>query len=351
MNYFVDENGNRYIGHADRLYQVENYMNDQPFGGILENSFEGRWLHAFASRPRVYSSRIFDFVEDGVWPYKFPPILHGPRNSIRIKKASFLDAGDNRDPELAKKIRLRILISYMKTELDKSDAYINSLFYSSNQLVRLIVRLSGFSLSALEYVFKDLYQGVPEVTDLQEAINVPQAQAQASRYDLAESRCCEEEYRRLSIVVREEAMSYMKLQADSNTAGDFRAFTQLISKVKEDGVGVIWDQIKGSVTDRMFGEFGSLSSYQDGTGQAFFIDLIKEGQNTQLDDLSIFQETVQSSKGYYEFCSEMLRQSSIFVSHKTSAEYHSNRHNSPEDHRAYDQQFGSVLRNRPKGSV
>ena len=47
----------------------------------------------------------------------------------------------------------------------------------------------------------------------------------------------------------------------------------------------------------------------------------------------------------------MLRQSSIFVSHKTSAEYHSNRHNSPEDHRAYDQQFGSVLRNRPKGSV
>ena len=65
-----------------------------------------------------------------------------------------------------------------------------------------------------------------------------------------------------------------------------------------------------------------------------------------LRDLSIFQEQVQKSKGYHQFCSQMLRQSDLFFSHKTSAEYLTeHRHDSPEAQQKYDEQFGLMLRN------
>ena len=148
---------------------------------------------------------------------------------------------------------------------------------------------------------------------------------------------------KLPIVVQEEARRYMKSLANPNTVEDLQAYTRLISQVKEDGVEVVWDQIKGKVADRMFDEFGSL--YRDREDHSFTV-LIEAGQDTELPDLSIFQEQVQNSKGYHQFCSQMLRQSGMFFSHKTSAEYLSeHRHDSPEAQREYDQQFGLVLRN------
>ena len=146
---------------------------------------------------------------------------------------------------------------------------------------------------------------------------------------------------KLPIVVREEAMRYMSSLASPSTAEELRAFTRLISQVKEDGVEVIWDQIKGNVADRMFDEFGSL--YRDRADHSF-TDLIEVGLYTELPDLSIFQEQVQSSKGYHQFCSQMLRQSGMFFSHKTSAEYLSeHRHDSLEAQQEYDQQFGGLV--------
>ena len=148
---------------------------------------------------------------------------------------------------------------------------------------------------------------------------------------------------KLPIVVREEAMRYMKSLASPNTEKDLQTFTHLISQVKEDGVEVVWDQIKGKVADRLFDEFGSL--YRDREDHSF-TGLIEAGQYTELPDLSIFQEQVQSSKGYHQFYSQMLRQSGLFSSPKKSADFLSmRRHDSPEDQKKYDQQFGLVLRN------
>ena len=45
---------------------------------------------------------------------------------------------------------------------------------------------------------------------------------------------------------------------ESNLMGSSRAFTRLISQVKEGGIEVIWNQIKDKVADTMFDEFGSL---------------------------------------------------------------------------------------------
>ncbi len=139
---------------------------------------------------------------------------------------------------------------------------------------------------------------------------------------------------KLPIVVREEAMRYMELLADPNTAQKFRAFTQLVSQVKKHGVEVIWDQIKGNVANRMFDEFSSL--YRDRADHSF-TGLIEAGQYTELPDLSIFQKQVQSSEGSHQFCSQMLLQSNTFLTHRAASEYPSEHpHDSREVQMQYD---------------
>jgi hypothetical protein len=137
---------------------------------------------------------------------------------------------------------------------------------------------------------------------------------------------------KLPIVVREEAMRYIESLANPNTAEGLRAFTRLISQVKEDGIEVMWNQIKGNVADRMFDAFGSL--YRDRVDHSF-TGVIEAGQYTELPDLSIFQEQVQSSKGYHQFCSQMLRRPGIFFEH---------RHDNPEAQNEYDRNFDLVPR-------
>ena len=124
----------------------------------------------------------------------------------------------------------------------------------------------------------------------------------------------------MHFIVREEALKYIKSLANPNTAKGFRVFTRLMSQVKEDGFEVIWDQIKGDVADRMFDKLSSL--YRDSKDDSF-TDLIKSGQYMELPDLSIFQEQVQSSEGYRQFCSQIMwHRSGMFFSHKTFATDH-----------------------------
>lgn len=147
---------------------------------------------------------------------------------------------------------------------------------------------------------------------------------------------------KLPIVVREEAMRYMKSLANPNTVEELQAFTRLISQVKEDGVEVVWDQIKGKVADRMFDEFGSL--YRDREDRSF-TGLIESGEYVELPDLSIFQKQIEESKGYQQYCSLMLRQPGLFSSPEKSADFLSmHQHDSPEAQKKYDQQFGLVPR-------
>ena len=133
---------------------------------------------------------------------------------------------------------------------------------------------------------------------------------------------------KLPTVVREEAMQYLASLANPSTVEGLRSFTRLITQVKENGVEVLWDQIKGNVADRMFDEFGSL--YRDRADQSF-TDLIDAGLHAELPDLSIFQKQIQSSRGYHQFCSQMLHQSGMLFTPKASAEcFSEHQHNGPK---------------------
>ena len=146
---------------------------------------------------------------------------------------------------------------------------------------------------------------------------------------------------KLPIVVREEAIRYLAPLANPSTAERFREFTQLMSQVKEDGVAVILDKIKGNVADRMFDEFGSL--YQN-RADHLFTSLVDAGQYTELPDLCIFLEQVQNSPGYHQYCSQMLRRSGMFSSPEKSAYYLiEHRHSSSEAQQKFDERFGLAL--------
>ncbi len=107
---------------------------------------------------------------------------------------------------------------------------------------------------------------------------------------------------KLPIIVREEAIRYLKSQASPNTAKDLREFFRLISHVNECGIEVIWDKIKDNVADTMLVEFSIL--YQHDRENHSFTSLIEEGQYTELTDLSIFQGQFKNQKATISFAAK-----------------------------------------------
>ena len=147
---------------------------------------------------------------------------------------------------------------------------------------------------------------------------------------------------KLPIVVREEAMRYLQSLKKPNNTKELKTLIRLISQIKENGVEVIWDQIKDSIANRMFSEFGEL---YHGSSDMAFIGLIDAGQYAELPNLEMLQKKIQSSKGYQQFFSISLYQPGLTFSSKPFADYLSDhRQDSPEAQKKYDQHFGLVLR-------
>ncbi len=132
---------------------------------------------------------------------------------------------------------------------------------------------------------------------------------------------------KLPIVVKEEAMRYLRQLSNPNTIEAFQTFTQLISTIKRDvEFTAIWDDIKDNIAHRMFDEFGSL--YRNKTDEEFTGPLEMSRLYIEMPDFSVFQACIQRSEGYRQYCSSL----------------HEHRHDSPEAQREYDRHFGLVLR-------
>ena len=110
---------------------------------------------------------------------------------------------------------------------------------------------------------------------------------------------------KLPIVVQEEAVRYLSGLANPKSHADFLAFTRLMSELEEEGAGAdaIYEDIKDSVSQRMYEEFGSL--YR-GQNDEIFTGLIHAGEDTELKNLNQFQAQLEDSEGYRLYCSEML---------------------------------------------
>jgi hypothetical protein len=149
----------------------------------------------------------------------------------------------------------------------------------------------------------------------------------------------------LSSVVNNAAMNYLYDLASPQTIMGFHCFTQLIARVKKEGVEAIWERIEDHVANELFHDFvrwrsnelipcdnnlwndlGALSLDQEliftefeyycqqtpetpnsvdnlfqalwGEAFAIFREQIQVGRQVILGDLSIFQQQVQHSKGH-----------------------------------------------------
>jgi hypothetical protein len=97
----------------------------------------------------------------------------------------------------------------------------------------------------------------------------------------------------LPIVVREEAINYLKTLASTGTRETYLAFIQLITQINENGLEPIWAHIQGNVRQRLQDEFGTLYHNEDE-----FSDFIAAGIDTPIDNLEQFDNIVQQSSGF-----------------------------------------------------
>ncbi len=123
---------------------------------------------------------------------------------------------------------------------------------------------------------------------------------------------------KFKIFIREELEQYLAKRANPMTVNSFLNFTTQLKQLKEDGIEIIWNEIKDKVAIRIFEEFHSLF---DSKESSKFKDFIDAGQYFQIDELPSFHQILLQSNGYQQYCSNIIRASGIFSSltHRNSS--------------------------------
>lgn len=96
-------------------------------------------------------------------------------------------------------------------------------------------------------------------------------------------------------VVREVAMCHLSFLNNIHSVNDAIIFLDIIDMVKQNGVKIIWDDIKIEVKRRMLEEFGSWDIHEDDDS---FIKLIGSGEYIYLDNqhLNTFIDAIKDAK-------------------------------------------------------
>jgi hypothetical protein len=149
---------------------------------------------------------------------------------------------------------------------------------------------------------------------------------------------------KFKVVVKKAVQEYFAANANPQTADEFVQFTQDIKQFNTDGVEAIWPAIKNEITTRMFDEFGSLYIHAN---DPMFTGVIDSGIYVLIPPgfLPSFQKDLSESKGYHQFCKNIIQNKAIGFFKNNEADYLlENIHISPELQDEYDKQYGLVLR-------
>ncbi len=106
------------------------------------------------------------------------------------------------------------------------------------------------------------------------------------------------------------AMNYLAQFTYPQTADEYRALVHLFSHIEED-LTAVWGLIKGQVVHSLWTELGDLyTSPKDPE----FVAMVELGAHVKLDNLKDFQQNIQKSVGYHQYCSQLIRHSIFGVS-------------------------------------
>jgi len=115
---------------------------------------------------------------------------------------------------------------------------------------------------------------------------------------------------KLSVVIQEEAIQYLKGVINPQTAKEFVGLNQRLIRMEATHIDeIIWNNIKDRVSERMWDEFNSLFSNQNDPN---FIGLIEAGQYKKLNRSPEIQSILADSEGYRKHCSHTLFNSRFF---------------------------------------
>lgn len=115
---------------------------------------------------------------------------------------------------------------------------------------------------------------------------------------------------KLLCVTREEALHYLDKNIKIDTMQEFMDSTELLNKINDEGIEVIWNDIKPEVITRMFDEFGGI--FNDDPDDRAFMDMIDAGQYATV-DISSFQTKLQDSIHYEAYRNSANTSFSIFA--------------------------------------
>lgn len=110
----------------------------------------------------------------------------------------------------------------------------------------------------------------------------------------------------LAMAVKEEVHHYLIENTKPTTAIEFLKISAQIKQIQEKGVIVIWDLIKDKLARRIADAYSPLYTDQSDPG---IIDFIHTGLEIDLGPLPSYQKALSESKGYRQYCSDLMRSS------------------------------------------
>ena len=119
--------------------------------------------------------------------------------------------------------------------------------------------------------------------------------------------CSDYILKKMSAIVEDEAMQYLATQASPKTLTSYHELMHVFQELKIKGIGIIWENIQGKTTSRLWSEFGRLCETDEEGVDPRFRGLIQRCLDVKLTHLKCFQKDIVESQGYALFCSQMIR--------------------------------------------
>lgn len=115
---------------------------------------------------------------------------------------------------------------------------------------------------------------------------------------------------RLTQIVEQEALDYLKTKCNPKTMEEYSSLVQAYKEVRFTGVSAIWDKIKAAIKVKMELQIRELYVTEDGSINPAYEELLKLGPAIRLKNLDAVSEAIKATSFYKDLV--LLNRNSLF---------------------------------------
>ncbi len=145
---------------------------------------------------------------------------------------------------------------------------------------------------------------------------------------------------KLQVLVKHEVYDYLFKFAQISSLNGFQGFSDLMLKIKEEGIAVIWPQIENSIKVLLFREYGKL--FDKRYDHPEFNSIVESGIYCQLDNFEHFRLSLLQFLEEEAWYRQKIQQLSLS---DHCYQLWARRHSSPEAQNIFDRHYGLVCIN------